>query len=255
MRLATWNVLHGRSLADGRVDVPRLRDAAAGLRADVLGLQEADRFQPRSHGIDLVAEVAAATGAADARFVPALVGTPGGQWRPAADADDGEPGAAYGVGLVSRHPVRSWHVLRLAAARARSPILLPGTRRVIWLQDEPRVALAAVVDGPLGLMTVATTHLSFLPGWNGVQLHRLARWLRALPGPHVLTGDLNMPARPAAAVARMPALARRRTYPAPEPRVQFDHVLGSGLPAVVGVETPALPVSDHLPLVVELQAH
>lgn len=253
MRLATWNVLNGTSLSDGLVDAARLRQATATLRADVLGLQEVDRGQSRSGGLDLVREVAEGTGAADWRFLPALVGAPGGSWRIAGDADDAPGGAGYGVGLVSALPVRSWHVLRLSAARLRSPILLPGTRRVIWLQDEPRAVLAAVLNGPYGALTVASTHLSFIPGWNAVQLRRTVGWLATLPGPRVLLGDLNMPARPAGAVSGWRVLARRLTYPAPQPRVQLDHVLGSGsLPPVRDVDTPVLPVSDHRPLVVEL---
>jgi len=253
VRLATWNVLNGTSLADGRVDAARLGDAARALSADVLGLQEVDRGQPRSHGLDLVAEVAAATGAVDWRFVPALIGTPGGTWRTATDADD-EPGPpAYGVGLVSAHPVLSWHVLRLGAARVRSPVVLPGSRRVIWLADEPRVAVAAVVASPIGTITVASTHLSFVPGWNVVQLRRLTRWLGRLPGPHVLLGDLNLPATPARAASGWRVLGRLPTYPAAEPKVQLDHVLGSGaLPAVRGATTPVMALSDHRPLVVEL---
>lgn len=252
MRLATWNVLNGASPVDGQVDAGRLREAAASLHADVLGLQEVDRGQPRSAGLDLVAEVAEGTGAAAWRFVPSLYGTPGLDWHPAQAQDDGAD-HAYGVGLVSAHPVLSWHELRLGAARVRSPIVLPGSRQVVWLRDEPRVAVAAVVDGPLGTMTVAATHLSFVPGWNVVQLRRLTRWLARLPGPHVLLGDLNMPPLPAAALSRWQVLGRRPTYPTPEPRVQLDHVLGHGdLPPVLSVAAPELPVSDHRPLVVEL---
>ncbi len=253
VRLATWNVLNGTSLADGTVDGPRLGRAAAGLSADVLGLQEVDRGQPRSHGLDLVGEVAAGTGTEHWRFVPALIGTPGGTWRAAGSTDEAAEPVAYGVGLVSRHPVRSWHVLRLGAARVRSPILLPGSKQVIWLRDEPRVAVAAVVDAPGGLLTVASTHLSFVPGWNAVQLRRLTRWLHTLPGPHVLLGDLNMPPVGVRAFSRWQVLGRQATYPSPEPKVQLDHVLGSpGLPPVRSVEAPAMDVSDHRPLVVEL---
>ncbi len=39
MRLATFNILHGRSLVDGRVDVARFADAVRGSDADVLALQ------------------------------------------------------------------------------------------------------------------------------------------------------------------------------------------------------------------------
>ncbi len=253
MRLATWNVLNGTSLADGRVDAARLRASAAALEADVLGLQEVDRGQPRSHGLDLVAEVADGTGAAGWRFVPALIGTPGGAWRPAHDGDDAAEPRAYGVGLVSAHPVLSWHVLRLPAARLRSPIVLPGSRQVVWLEDEPRVVVAAVVDGPYGVLTVASTHLSFVPVWNVVQLRRVTRWLGRLPGPQVLLGDLNLPGRVAGLASGWRMLARERTYPSPEPKVQLDHVLGAGLlPPVRAVSTPVLDVSDHRPLVVDL---
>jgi endonuclease/exonuclease/phosphatase family metal-dependent hydrolase len=252
VRLATLNLLHGRSLSDGQVVADRLARAVRQLDADVLGLQEVDRGQPRSDGRDLTAEVAAATGAEDWRFVPALTGTPGEQWQAAADGDEGP---AYGVGLVSRLPVRSWHVVRLPAAPVRSPVLLPGTRSVLWLRDEPRVGLAAVVDGPLGTMTVATTHLSFVPGWNGVQLRRLVAALRGLPRPVVLLGDLNMPPPFPRLLTGWRPLARVPTYPATGPRVQLDHVLAHGeLPTVLAVETPSLAVSDHAALLVELSS-
>ena len=248
MRLATFNLLHGRSLDDGLVDAGRLREAVTLLDADVLGIQEVDRHQGRSHGLDLTAEVAAGMAATEFRFVSAIAGTPGETWSAASDGD--APGsAAYGIGLVSRLPVREWHVLRLPAAPVRSPILMPGTRQLMLLQDEPRVAVAAVLDG----ITVATTHLSFVPVWNGVQLRKVTAWLRRLPGPRVLLGDLNMPGPLPRALTGWRPLARIATYPTAEPRIQLDHVLSSGtLPPVVAVETPALALSDHRPLLVEL---
>ena len=258
MRLATFNLLNGMSLSDGRVDVARLHEATTTLDADVVGLQEVDRGQARSHGLDLTAEVARASGVLDGggdhwRFVPALVGTPGGTWRAGIDDDDATAEAHYGIGLVSRWPVTSWHVVRLPAAPVRSPILLPGSRRVIWLQDEPRVGLAAVVATPRGPMTVATAHLSFVPVWNGVQLRTLTAALAELPGPRVLLGDLNMPGAVPRWLTRWQVLARAATYPAWDPKIQLDHVLGHGsLPPVRSVETPELPLSDHRALLVEL---
>ncbi len=65
MRLATFNVLHGRSLADDRVDRERFAEAIASLDADVLALQEVDRGQERSHRLDLTAVAAEAMGATD----------------------------------------------------------------------------------------------------------------------------------------------------------------------------------------------
>ena len=255
MRLATLNLLNGTSLADGGVRPARLAEAVRALAPDVVGLQEVDRLQPRSHRADLTAQVAEAMGAEHWRFVPALIGTPGATWRAATDDDGSSTESAYGIGLVSRFPVTSWHVTRLSAAPVRSPVMIPGSKQVIWLQDEPRVGLAAVVETPVGPMTVATTHLSFVPVWNGVQLRTLVGDLDRLPGPRVLLGDLNMPPPFPRVLSRWRSLARAATYPAWEPRIQLDHVLASGdLPVVNAVESPELAISDHRALLVELAA-
>lgn len=233
----------------------RLVEACASLEADVLGLQEIDRGQPRSGGVDQTAAIAAGTGAVAFRFEPALIGEPGATWRAAVDGDDpaGEE-AGYGVGLVSRLPVRRWHVVRLRAAKVRAPVAVPGGRgRFILLPDEPRVALAAEVQTGAGSLLVATTHLSFVPGWNVVQLRNLTRALAALGPPVVLLGDLNMPAPFPARFTGWRALARAKTFPAARPSMQIDHALGHGrLHHVAAVAAKELPVSDHRALVVDL---
>ena len=57
------------------------------------------------------------------------------------------------------------------------------------------------------------------------QLLRLRRWADRLPGPVVVAGDLKLVGPLPAAIARAARLVEGRTYPAAEPRVQFDHVL------------------------------
>lgn len=256
MRLASFNASHGRALDGAALAPGLLAEACASLAADVLCLQEVDRGQSRSGGVDQTAEVADAMGAAAWRFEPALVGEPGGRWRAAEDADAAAvPGgeAGYGVGLVSRLPVKAWHVLRLRPARVRSPVFVPGRRAVILLDDEPRVGVAAELDGPGGPLLVASTHLSFVPGWNAVQLRRLTRWLTGLGHPAVLLGDLNLPGALPRWASGWPALANVRTFPADRPSMQLDHALGRGrLPDVVAVAAPRLPLSDHRALVVDL---
>jgi endonuclease/exonuclease/phosphatase family metal-dependent hydrolase len=268
MRLATFNILHGRSLADGQVSNERLVEACASLQADVLCLQEVDRGQARSGYADQTAEVAKATGAASWRFEPALVGEPGGTWRAASDEDPpaaDEP--AYGIGLVSRVPVETWNVVRLPAARLRAPVAVPGGRgRFILLPDEPRVGLAATLAQPGPAQPgsahdstaqpaplLATTHLSFVPGYNLLQLRRLTSALARLAPSCLLLGDLNLPRPFPEWVTGWRPLATARTYPADSPLVQVDHVLASGPPPRVrSVEARRLPLSDHLALVVEL---
>jgi endonuclease/exonuclease/phosphatase family metal-dependent hydrolase len=259
VRLGTFNLMHGRSLDDGRVDPQRLHDAVAGLDVDVLGMQEVDRDQPRSGSADLAAVAAAALGdGASHRFAPAVVGTPGVAFRAVtvADPDPGEP--HYGVALASRWPVASWHVRRLPAAPLRAPVWVPGPRGgLLMIDDEPRVLLAAVVHAPAGPITVATTHLSFVPGWNVWQLRRAVRVLRGLPAPRFLLADLNLPGRLAGLASRWRMLAVTATYPSGQPRIQFDHVLldrrgGEAVAPVRSVHTPRVALSDHRPLVVEL---
>jgi endonuclease/exonuclease/phosphatase family metal-dependent hydrolase len=260
VRLVSFNLLHGRSLRDGRVDGDRVLAAIGGLDADVLGLQEVDRNQPRSARLDLPAVAAEALSAPYCRFAPALIGTPGGSWVPAPDETAMEPcdertgpPAAYGVALVSWLPVRSWHLVRFSGAPVRSPILVPGTRRPIWVRDEPRVLLAAVIETPTGVATVATTHLSFVPGWNAAQLRRAVAALRRLPGPRLLLGDLNLPGRLPALVTGWRSLAAVKTYPSDRPSVQLDHVLADGtVPPVRRVQADAMSISDHRALIVEL---
>ena len=98
---------------------------------------------------------------------------PRGWQAPAPGADDG--GTAYGIALLSRLP------LEVETA------LLPQSGR-----DEPRVALLAGLADGARRLTVAGTHLSFVPGPNVTQL----RSPPAPPGragrPPPALGDLNL---------------------------------------------------------------
>jgi endonuclease/exonuclease/phosphatase family metal-dependent hydrolase len=250
VRIATFNILHGRSLDDGRVDVDRLAAAVKSLDADVLGLQEVDRDQPRSFGADLTAVAADAMGAPEHQFVAALHGTPGGTWMAATGEE--QPGSAtYGIALLSRYPVVSWRVVRLPVLRATVPLWSTLTNRPFLARDEPRVAIAAVLDGPHGEFTVCNTHLSFIPGWNAKQLRHLVGSLAGTREPLVLLGDLNMEQRQAARVSGLRPIGSADTFPAARPRRQIDHVLvRGGLRATGAAEAVPVPLSDHRALVV-----
>ena len=250
MRIASFNILHGRSVDDGRVDVDRLAAAVKSLDADVLGLQEVDRDQPRSSGADLTAVAAEAMGAVEHQFVAALAGTPGGTWM-AATGDEQPGSATYGIALLSRYPVVSWRVVRLPGLRVSIPMWFGTSRKPVWVSDEPRVAVAAVLDGPFGQFTVCNTHLSFIPGWSALQLRRLLRSLAGTREPLVLMGDLNMEQRQAVRVSGLRPIATAATFPVDRPRRQLDHVLVRGPLAATGpAEALRLPLSDHRALVV-----
>jgi endonuclease/exonuclease/phosphatase family metal-dependent hydrolase len=251
MRVATFNILHGRTVGDG-VDPQRLRDCVRRLDPDVLALQEVDYDQERSGRADLTAAAAEAMGAVEHRFVAAISGTPGATWMAATGRE--QPGtAAYGIALLSRFPAASWQVLRLPRVPMRFPMYLPGPNKVMIVHEEPRAAVIARLRTPLGELTVANTHLSFVPGWNRRQLRRLMRDLRALPGPRLLAGDLNLTPAAVHRWSGMRPLATATTFPAHQPNRQLDHILTDDRSLRSGVATAEeMPISDHRPLVVEL---
>jgi endonuclease/exonuclease/phosphatase family metal-dependent hydrolase len=255
MRVATFNILHGRNPADDpvdyTVDVDTFASAIAGLDADVLALQEVDRNQPRSHMADLTAVAAEAMGADEHRFVAAMSGSPGATWV-AATGEEQPDAATYGVAVLSRHPVTAWSVVKLPVLKAPTPFWFRGDRRPTLVRDEARVALAAQVAHPEGTVTVVGTHLSFVPCWNGRQLRYLVRSLAPAERPLVLTGDLNMGQRRAVALSRMTPAATWPTFPSETPREQLDHILLDGALTATGSSAPHLPLSDHRALVVDL---
>jgi endonuclease/exonuclease/phosphatase family metal-dependent hydrolase len=252
MRVATFNILHGRTLGDG-VDPQRLRDCVRRLDPDVLALQEVDCDQPRSDRADLTAAAAEAMGAVEHRFVAAISGTPGATWMAATGHE--QPGtAAYGIALLSRFPVASWQVVRLPRIPMRFPMYLPGPNRVMVVNEEPRAAVIAQLHTPRGRLTVANTHLSFVPGWNRRQLRRLIHDLRGFPGPRLLMGDLNMKPPTVRRWSGMRTLALAATFPADTPNRQLDHILTDDDRLRSGAtEAELMPISDHRPLVVDLE--
>lgn len=252
MRMATFNILHGRSVHDGLVHRDRLVEAVRELDADILALQEVDLDQPRSGMADLTAVAAEAMGAVSHRFVAAISGTPGATWMAA--TGDEQPGtAAYGIALLSRFPAESWQVLRLPRIPVPFPMYLPGPNRVKVVNEEPRAAVVGQLNTPLGPLTVANTHLSFVPGWNRMQLRHLLRDMRGFPSPRVLMGDLNMVPQTIHRWTRLRPLASAVTFPADEPDRQLDHIVtdDSGL-RVRRCCAPSLPISDHRALVVDI---
>ncbi len=251
MRVATFNILHGRSPADDLVDVDRFADAVKSLDADVLALQEVDRNQPRSANADLTAVAAEAMGADEHRFVAALSGSPGATWM-AATGDEQPDEAAYGIALLSRYPVLSWEVVRLASPPTRVPMWFRGSRTPELVRDEPRVAVAARVETPGGELTVANMHLSFVGWWGRRQLRQVMATLHDVE-PLLLVGDLNMTAEPAERITGLRSLLHGPTFPADDPREQLDHMLCRGdVGEAVAADVHMLPLSDHRAMSVDL---
>ena len=269
MRVVTWNLLHGIALTQGE-SVPGLAEVASQVSADVIGLQEVDRDQPRSEHQHQTQIVGQAMGLPHWVFAPAILGTPGESWEGADDSHihthDQLPHSQtqphYGVGLASRYPMANVEVLRFKAAPFWLPLAIPGNPRprIIKVADEPRVAIIADLDTPAGIITVATAHLSFVPGYNVKQIRALSKHLELRKNPVLIIGDFNLPGQISARVTGWDSLAKLPTYPNFKPRIQFDHMLARGFSdesvklAKASAHTLALEISDHCALVVEISA-
>lgn len=248
-----------------------LESSVKNLMADVMAFQEVDNFLPRSDSRPQIRDIAESLGARDWAMGPGVIGTPGESWRP---LNEDEPELitnlsthadvmheCYGIGIVSKIPVRSWHRLNLGNSPLGLPLVVPGDEtgkgrpRFIYVKDEPRLAIAAVLENGF---TVVNTHLSFVPGFNLMQLKRLKKWSLELASKNqsraILLGDLNLPKNLPVVRSSWKSLVTANTYPSWGAKIQFDYILARDLtPAEyhpVSISTSGM--SDHLPIGVDI---
>lgn len=273
-----------------------LADQIRDIDPDVIALQEVDLGQRRSGRLDQTAVLADLLGWDGHRFAATYAGPVVGlRRRPRRSAltgraDDvlgplrallGAGPAGFGNALLTRLPVRAWRVARLG----RGPAVL--TRRGGGRALDPRsYALStstmrnmiAVQIGPVdgaGGLAVASTHLATRTGTAAAQLAAAWAALAALPGPHVLAGDLNLHAELLAPLGIARGLGEGATYPSGAPARRIDHILtdpwptgADGLPVsaqeavgrtggtllrAVGSGARSLVVSDHAATWVDLE--
>lgn len=220
---------------------------------DVLCLNEVDYNLERSARQHQAAVAADAMGAVDWRFAPAFAGedrrnaTPGQLLGP----HDSRTEAHEGVALLTRIPVQQWQRLELGASPVGLPLLnaREGRRKFQYVQDEPHLAIVAhLVNG----WTVVATHLSFVTPLALLQLQRLMRFGARFGERVLLIGDMNLPSALLPLRRHFRSVPRMATFPAWRPRVQFDHVLLPPAVSATGISLPALGISDHLPIGVEV---
>ena len=263
MRLTSWNFLHGQSLNPGaKVD---FQEVFAQLGSDLLALQEVDMNLERSGGSNQSAEIAKAVGASDFGFAPTVHGTPGFSWKKVSAANrkvftakDSPLEEHYGIAIVSKVPVRQWLRYELGKAWIGLPLLVAnekGKVAPLYVKDEPRVALAAVLENG---WIIINLHLSFVPLVNAFQLLRVTRWAKKLSneygGEVALVGDFNLPWGIPTRITRWRRATEELTYPSWKPAISFDYILlrsGSESKSKE-VIAPAMTLSDHRPVSIDI---
>ena len=274
MRVISWNLLHGQKIPptnsqDWQAEVvSAAKKVADELQPNFIALQEVDYFQSRSNLTNQTKLVAQSMQLKYWAYLPTLIGTPGEKWRSVKDLKnsiitessiDKNPKASYGIALATNWPIKKLYVKKLGRSIIGMPLLIPKDNgkgvRFIYVKDEPRVALIAELENGY---TIATTHLSFVPGVNVFQLNKLTSYLKKLPGLALLTGDLNLPGNLPSKLSGFKSLISQATYPSWKPKIQFDYIMLrkseiKSVSSIKPIKSTATGISDHTPIGVEIQ--
>jgi len=262
---------------DLAADQQKLGAAIQAIGADVIGIQEVDEQLARSGMASQTALIAEAMNTQHWGFAPVMVGAPGEKWRKLNSLDakvittenldsnrtsnvDGN----YGIGIVSKVPVKHWDRLELGNSPFGMPLIIPAENkkgkqavRFIYVADEPRVALAATLDNG---WTVINTHLSFVPFVNYRQLRKIKKWAAQLSAQYksqvLIIGDMNLPKGLPAVASAWNSLVEQNSYPSWGGKIQFDYILSNTLKPdqFEALPTVVTGMSDHLPVRVDIQA-
>jgi endonuclease/exonuclease/phosphatase family metal-dependent hydrolase len=263
MRITSWNFLHGQSLKPA--EKADFRGALALLGSDVLALQEIDMNLDRSANSHQPAEIASAIGAIDWGFAPTVHGTPGFSWKATSEVNrkvhtskDPLLDGHYGIAIASKLPVKKWLRLELGKAWIGLPLLIANEKGKVapfYVKDEPRVALAAVLENG---WTVINLHLSFVPLVNIYQLLKITRWAKKIEKEYathvILLGDFNLPWGIPTRLTRWKRATQALTYPSWKPAISFDYILlhANSLDRSIEVDAPVLSISDHRPISIDI---
>lgn len=270
MRVISWNLLHGQVIPplaeqDWQQNlITSAKDVAKHFQPDFISLQEVDYLQPRSGNINQTKLIAESMGLKYWYYLPALLGTPGSRWQKVKNLESGiisqntnnpSPNTSYGIGFATSVPIKKIYTKALGRSIIGMPLLIPKDNgkgaRFIYVKDEPRVVLIAELENGL---TIATTHLSFVPFVNVFQLNRLTFALKKLPGVSVLVGDLNLPANIPSKLSSFKSVISQSTYPSWKPKIQFDYIMVANNQVVQATPLSTIKpdISDHVPIGVEL---
>jgi arylsulfatase A-like enzyme/endonuclease/exonuclease/phosphatase family metal-dependent hydrolase len=255
IRVMSYNIRIGAGGGEWPSD-PRKLDVEPAARViamhhpDLAGLQEVDRFRPRSAGMDQPALLRDRL-KMNAVFTPAYT-------VPVTNA----PAEEYGVALLSAHPV---------GAVTRFPLYKPEYRQnhpeYPDYYSEQRVLLHAPVVFQGRTVHVFVTHLGLTTDQRERQIAQIAEITARYQGPKILMGDFNAePGEPAVALLRdqfQDALEAggntaetRKSFPAgPQPRIAIDYIFVSKDFEVASAQVvrDASLASDHNPVIAELR--
>lgn len=268
MRITSWNFLHGQVInpAEGSSALSPLDEALNEIASEIIALQEVDFHLERSGRENQAEKIAISAGATDWGFAPTVKGTPGFSWRKLRQDEEQvitktspELQNLYGLAIISSIPVKEWLRFELGKAWIGLPLLVANEKGKVapfYVKDEPRVALAAVLENG---WTIINVHLSFVPVVNIYQLLKVSRWAKKLEHTYstkvALVGDFNLPWGIPVRITRWKRATMSNSYPSWKPSISFDYILmnAENSASTTEVVLPQLPISDHRPVTVEVK--
>jgi endonuclease/exonuclease/phosphatase family metal-dependent hydrolase len=219
----TWNI-HGAVGGNPRFDLAGVVDLIERWDADIIALQEVDSRRKSMRYGDPFAVLQEALG--DHGIGAKSITT-----------TDGD----YGQMLISR-----W------------PIVASEIHDISFLEREPRRAVKADIETPLGPVRTIATHL----GLSIRERRRQARALLDIAGEYSMTtviiGDFNdwfWPGSVRSALSReLPGYTRYRTFPSRWPLLRLDRIYCRPGAALIRsyIDGQARSCSDHLPIIADV---
>jgi endonuclease/exonuclease/phosphatase family metal-dependent hydrolase len=217
IRVVSYNIKHGEGL-DGRVDLQRTAELLRSMNADLIALQEVDRYLLRS-GLQDQAKALAEMLGMDYRFSPSIY------------LGVGE----YGNAVLSRYPIVN-----------HERVALPGIL-------EHRSMQKATVQAGGQLVVLANTHLGLMRQEREQQMPIVYEALEGLTPPAILAGDFNMGAGHSLMGELSSRWTRLERAEAKESVVsEIDHMFVLGGRSFAGVKAVSSIASDHSALVADV---
>lgn len=224
MRIITYNLRGGLGM-DGRRETARIADFMLSLTPDIACFQEVHQRLPWSGWINQPHVFSRRLGMPFV-FQPCI-------WL---------PWGGYGLGIATRFPIRRVKRFRLKSGK------------------EPRGALHVEVQTPNGPLSVFCTHWGLDINERAIQARQMEAIVGATAAPVVVCGDLNDVPQASYVQSFVQKAGLRDagqeenapTYPSDNPKSRIEVVLHPAQWRASRVFTAASLLSDHLPLVVDL---
>ncbi len=232
MKIMTFNVQHCKNFISGKIDYEKVAEAIVSCGADVIGLNEVRGGRLVPFSPSQIKRLSRLTGIKNYYFGKSI-----GIFK----------GGPYGNAILSKYPIIEAETIRIP---------MPGRKdRKYKYRYERRCVVKAVLEGNI---TVLVTHFGLNPDEQASAVKILTENIEAEKC--ILMGDFNMPPDnslqgPIREMLTDTANGFREkllSFPSDRPSRRIDYIYVSNDIEVVSADVPEIIVSDHRPVLAEI---